>query len=269
MDNTLRTVKDFIKEQKLIQRGDIVCALNSFGKDSSVLVHVLNRLKNDLRFKLICINVQYAKHIFSDRKEVERITDFWRNEGVDIRTVRIPDNVTDVNHGGEEPCSKCKRVRREFIKQEIDLYLKEHERITIATGHNLWDLMGYLHVVEVQTGFFSSKPKNEDYICEMLGRFLPKMELGNIRMVRPLLPIGDTEVQRYLFDNTQVERLTSTCKYRMERPKRKIAQLTSLLEEEGVLNVSYGGLIGYVQKMKVLDSYAPKIKKVPWDVFTV
>lgn len=265
-------VKKFITKHKLISKGDVVCALNSFGKDSAVLVHVLNQLKDDLGFELKCLNIQYSRHIFKDKKEVEGIVKFWENEGVAIETIKIPEDVTDVNvlDHNETHCSKCKKVRRKFIEQGINKYLTRYDKIKIATGHNFWDITGYSFIIAAQTKFFSYKPKNDAYIPEVLGRFLPATDFGRIRLIRPLLPLSDIQILNYLSEpELDIQRLTTTCKFRTERPKRIIARFLEFLDGEGTLDVSYDSCMEYMQRKEIFKHYAPKIKSIPWSVFTV
>ncbi len=267
----VNTVKKFIVKNKLIEKGDFIVVLNSFGKDSSVLTHILNQLKKDIGFELKCLNIQYAKHIFADKKEINGIIQFWKDQGVDIETIEIPSRITDANDVGKykTPCTKCKVVRRHFIKEWTEECLKTHDKIKIATGHNYWNLIGYSFVVMLETNFFSENPKKGDYVFEVLGRFYPKTDFGRIQLIRPLLPLSDIEIHRYLFDHTNIERLQTTCDFRQERPKRKIAKSLEAIDLQGELDVSYEGCMNFIERWGLFDRYKTQIKKLPWDVFVV
>src|SRR5574341_1091776 len=244
MQNIIKKVKCFIIENELINKGDLVIALNSFGKDSSSMVHILNRLKEELRFELKSLNIQYPKQIFSD-EEVNRIVKYWETIGVNTQTIKIPDYIPDITNILLKDCLYCKNIRRDFIKKEIEQYLENHDGITIATGHNYWDLIGYYINIAFQTKFFSSQPKNQDSITEMLGRFSPKNDFGKIQFIRPILPLSDIDVYRYTFEY-DIQRLSTICKNRGLRPKRIISGFLDELDREGTLDVSYQSFLNYI-----------------------
>ncbi len=264
MQNIIKKVKCFIIENELINKGDLVVALNSFGKDSSSMVHILNRIKDELHFELISLNIQYPKQVFSD-EEVNRIVNYWESIGVNSKTIKIPDHIPDITNFLLKDCLYCKKIRRDFVKKEIEQYLGNHDRIIVATAHNYWDLIGYYINIAFQTKFFSNQPKNQDYITEMLGRFSPKNDFGKIQLIRPILFLSNIDAYRYAFEY-DIQRLSSICKNRDLRPKRKISGILDDLDNEGTLDISYESYISYINKINI-NEYMKGIENVPWETY--
>lgn len=127
-------VKDFIISRKLITSGDHVLAAFSGGPDSLCLLHVLNELSIELRFKLTACHINHNLRGKESKADAAWVLGLARKWGIEL----VAKNVDVSGHSRKNKLSLETSARN--LRQET---LLETARTCncnkIATGHNLDD----------------------------------------------------------------------------------------------------------------------------------
>lgn len=189
-------VKGTIEEHKLIQSGELVIVGVSGGPDSLALLHILNRLKDEIRFN---IHVAHLDHSFRGREAeeealwVEQTAKQW---GLDCTKQKI-DVPSLVKKTGLSPQDAGHRVRKEFF---LSLYKELHAQ-KIALGHQADDqaetlLMHFLTGAGPE-GLTGIRPYNYPFIRPLLDIF--RRDVEEYCAIHGLKPLKDPSNQKNIY----------------------------------------------------------------------
>ena len=179
----LEKVRKTIYENSLIDRGDTVLCAVSGGADSICLLHVMLALKEELDLKIAVANVNHLIRGEESDRDSDFVKKVCRDYGVECYYREY--NVTQIAKErkiGEEECGRI--LRYEFFG-EVSQKLGNAK---IATAHNLDDC--------AETVLFrmarGSSPAG-----------LEGIRHSRQNIIRPLLDVKRSEIERYLCTNNQ------------------------------------------------------------------
>jgi tRNA(Ile)-lysidine synthase len=127
----LKKVRETIGKHRMLRRGDTLCVAVSGGLDSTVLLHILDTLKDEFR---LCLIVCHLNHNLRGR-ESERDFEFVKRTA---RRLGLAFEGKRLKKGGfrEGSLQGWARARRyEFLEEAA----KKHGARRVALGHNLDD----------------------------------------------------------------------------------------------------------------------------------
>lgn len=178
--NIFHKVGKAIAHFNMIEQGDRILVAISGGKDSWVMLHILNELKKraPVDFELVAVNIDQGYAGFRQdivEKFVEQHGYNFQMETFDIASI------IDEKNDGATPCSLCSRLRRGALYG----YAEKYKCNKIALGHHQDDLIETLLLNQ----FFIGK----------LAAMAPKLfaEDGKSIVIRPLAYVAEEEIKRY------------------------------------------------------------------------
>ncbi len=175
-----KAVGQAITDFKMIEDGDKIMVAVSGGKDSWVMLHVLNELKKraPVDFKIMAVNLDQGYDGF----ETHIIEDYLEKMGIPFHMAEKNINkiVQEKNSGGTW-CSLCSRLRRGTLYGLAEK-LKCNK---IALGHHQDDMIETL----LLNAFFIGR----------LGAMSPKLKSddGKNVVIRPLIYVLESEIREY------------------------------------------------------------------------
>ena len=170
-------IKQTIKKNNLINCNDKIVIGVSGGPDSMCLLHVLNKLKNELNFSII---VSHINHMI--RKEAEEETEYvkkyCKNNNIEcfVKKIDVLQEASICKIGAEEAGRK---IRYEFFDEVL---LKTGSN-KIATAHNANDNAETI-LMNLMRGSGISGLKGIDFIRDN-------------KIIRPLLECSRDEIEEY------------------------------------------------------------------------
>ncbi|KYK25758.1 hypothetical protein AYK26_01965 [Euryarchaeota archaeon SM23-78] len=243
LKNYIRLFKEKISEYKLIHKNSFLFVLDSGGKDSSAMSYLFKEYsKNKPELRIEYLNVVFPQMVFG--KGREKIKEKAVKIGKDLSPFESRIAETDHEELGRtnNPCLLCKEVRRKIIAEMIAT--KKKNNITIATGHNNYDLLAYFielfgisykELVEKGIDYNNLKKITiSDEHLEHFSRFFPKLELNSgITLIKPMLVFSRLEVEDIL-KQTNIPGFLEHCPYATERPKRNLFNFLAKQPEDKV-----------------------------------
>ena len=192
MTNKLeQSVLDQIKTYGLIKKGEHVIVGVSGGADSVCLLHILNKLKEELDFNIFAVHVNHMIR----GEEAERDKRFVKNLCKSMGVLCMAVN-TDVNAMAAQKkisVEEAGRMARHkaFEAAAIKLYGKnDYHGAKVALAHHRDD-----NVETVLLNLARGAGLNG-----MKG-ILPCNKNGNLVVIRPLLAVGRTDIEKYIAEN--------------------------------------------------------------------
>ena len=180
--------KRTIREFKMIKKGERIAVGLSGGKDSTVLLHILSKLRDELPFELIAITLDegiagyrnktldFAKRETKKLGIEHKIFKFKKEAGISIDEIMKKDKK-------EIPCSYCGVMRRYYLNKGA----REAGADKMAVGHNLDDM--------AQTVLMNLM-RNEPMRLARLSDPLTKDEKF-VPRIRPLMKTPEREIAVY------------------------------------------------------------------------
>jgi uncharacterized protein (TIGR00269 family) len=184
-------VKETVAKGQMLQGKDRIAVALSGGKDSSALLHILNKILSDRKdIEVFAITVDEGikgyreETIESARKMTEKlgvehvIVSFKDEFGLDLDEIVIGKK--------EAPCTFCGVFRKRLLNQTA----KRFGATKVATGHDLDD--------EAQS-IMMNYMKGD---IERLGRFMPRrIQPGLVPRIKPLKDIPERDTALYCMVN--------------------------------------------------------------------
>jgi len=207
----LSAVRQTIQKYDMIQNGDQVAVAISGGKDSFVLLHILNMLKNFFPEKFsvaaIYLDIGFEKNNFSVIKE------YCYNYNIPFHSEKsIIKQVVFDEKKIQNPCSLCSKMRRAALCN----IAKSNGYNKIALGHNKDDAIETF----IMNLFFNGKIE-----C-----FEPKTHYENIdiTIIRPIININENRIISF-FQKQNLPKCEKLCpidgKTKRENTKKFISSL--------------------------------------------
>lgn len=192
----INKVKKTIEEHKLIIPGDLVITGVSGGPDSLALLHILNRLKDEMNFK---IHVAHLDHSFRGKEAEDEA--IWVFETAQQWGLQCTTEKTDVpflvETTGASPQDAGHRARKAFF---LRLYKELHAQ-RIALGHQADDqaetlIMHFLTGAGPE-GLTGIRPSNYPFIRPLL--FVFRKDIEEYCSTHGLKPLKDPSNQKNVY----------------------------------------------------------------------
>jgi len=179
----LNKVKNFIKEYRLISPGDLVILGVSGGPDSMALLHIMDRFKSEMGFRL---SVAHLNHGLRDEAEADEkfVKEYCQNRDIPFYFQRV--NIKKLASQGKKSLEEAGRDYRYKYFREL---IHDIGADRIATAHHQDDIAEtvLLHLLR------GSGIKGLRGIMPVKGR-----------LIRPLLCVSKREIKTYL-ENMNVD----------------------------------------------------------------
>ena len=174
-------VLDTIKKYNLIENGDSIVIGVSGGPDSICLLHILNKLKNEIGFNIYVAHINHMIRKEAD-EETEYVKKFCENLGIDcfIKRIDVVKIANNLKRGTEET---GRQIRYEFFNE----ILKKTNSNKIATAHNNNDKIETI-IMNVLRGSGTAGLKGIEAIREN-------------KYIRPLIDVSREEIEEYCLNN--------------------------------------------------------------------
>ena len=174
-------VLDTIKKYNLIENGDSIVIGVSGGPDSICLLHILNKLKNQIGFNIYVAHINHMIRKEAD-EETEYVKKFCENLGIDcfIKRIDVVKIANNLKRGTEET---GRQIRYEFFNE----ILKKTNSNKIATAHNNNDKIETI-IMNVLRGSGTAGLKGIEAIREN-------------KYIRPLIDVSREEIEEYCLNN--------------------------------------------------------------------
>ena len=216
-------VKKVVRKYSLIDRDDLIGIGVSGGKDSLVLLHLLDRLSEQYPFDLIAITIDEGIEGYRD-KAITAVEETCNALGVESRIYSFKE---EIGHSMDEiaekdtkmgPCSYCGVFRRYLLNKKA----RELECDKLAVGHNLDDEVQTI-LMNVLRGDLSRFGRTGSYYIYSDKRFVPR--------IKPLREIPEKEDVIYaLVHNIRAE--FSPCPYANEAYRNDVRTFLNKMEVE-------------------------------------
>lgn len=264
----------------------------SGGKDSSVLLDLLTKLKEKRNLSLDAYLVAIPHMIYKSDNPVQQkaVADnfsYWKRRGIEIQVLgpQFPDGrAYDGDHElrkGPTPCYICGQIKSEHTLNRI--ITQESDDFTIATPHSTYDIWGYiLELVHLSGGFkngWKDVPKNSKEfgtIMTLASRCYPSTVRGSQptrTTARPLIDVPSTYFKPYV-DELEIPLIPECCSevggegfVLFKRTAMKGADIFAmnrqLPDNQTQFALNYDRIIKFAKDAKVLPPLDIVVKSVP------
>jgi tRNA(Ile)-lysidine synthase TilS/MesJ len=205
----------------------------SGGKDSSLVLHFIEKASREFRFSFETHAGIYPHHVYSseDRDTLDR---YWKNRGVEIKWHEIresDDRLASALAQGVSPCLVCNTAKKKELMDYMRKVSLGAGDLVIVMSYSLWDLvsatiehtLGAVYA-SAETSSRVRHKSTEERFYETAQRFYPLLKLQDgFSIFKPLIYYNDQDIKRVLSEEG-IPLLTTTCHYKQYRPKRLFAQ---------------------------------------------
>ena len=230
-NSILRKAAKTISKYKMIKNNELVCVAISGGKDSLVLLDILNKMSKTHNFRIFAVTIDEGIPGYRDealkivenfctRLEIEhevfsykKLFDLTLEESLELRD---GDKLSS--------CSICGIFRR----RALDHAAKAINANVIATGHNLDDIL-QTFLINILSGD-----------VKKIGWMDPDTSSNKVRKIKPLSEIYESEIVFYAFTN-DLPFQTEPCPHMNEGIRTEIREFLNSLESnhDGIKNNMY------------------------------
>lgn len=204
-EGTVRKVKKYVTDNKMLNECRRVIAGVSGGPDSMAMLHILNQLKDTEGFELQVVHVNHGirgQEAYRDQKTVEEVCARW---GIlcSVYAYDVPGLASKWKMGLEEA---GRRVRRQAFEEEGKKSQTAYEHIRIALAHNMNDMAEtMLHHLARGTGI----------------RGLSSLKPVSGEIIHPLLCLERSEIVDYI-NEMQIPSITDSSNLEDEYTRNRI-----------------------------------------------
>jgi len=239
-------VKKYIKDNSIIQDGDIVVMGVSGGADSMSLLFLLHTFGYDIRV----VHINHGIRGNEAKRDAEFIENYCETNKIpcEIITHNVP-KIAKNNHESLEEAGR--RIRyEEFSKYAEHIEHKEGKNVLIAVGHHMNDQAEtILHNLVRGTGI----------------KGLSGMSCKNNRIVRPLLCLTRQEIEIFVKDN-EIPYVTDCTNYETEYTRNlirhSIVPTMEQLNDRAIEHISNAA-----EKLGRIDRYLSKNVKLSYEEY--
>ncbi len=245
-----RNVRKTIYKHNLIDPRDHVIVALSGGKDSMVLLYILNKIFKKSKVKISALMIDEGISGYRE-KAIEKARELAKSLGINLKIVSIKDefgkSIDEIALSGqrENPCTFCGIFRRYLLNKKA----RELGGTKIATGHNLDDdaqsvIMNFFRgdfERFIRLGYVSGIARDPKFIPRIkpLRNLLEKeiklyADLLKIPYIDERCPHARDEIMRRELKNflDEFEREHPGTKYQIVRFHERIKSLLSVKQKE-------------------------------------
>jgi uncharacterized protein (TIGR00269 family) len=241
-NSILRKTAKTISKYNMIKNDELVCVAVSGGKDSLVLLHILDQMSKTHNFRIKAITIDEG--IPGYRDEALGIVDKFCSElNIEHKTYSYKDlfeltldEALDLRKDEKtSSCSICGTLRR----RAFDHAAKDCDADVIATAHNLDDVL--------QTFLINMLSGDTNKI----GWMDPDTSLNSIRKIKPFCEIYESEIVFYAFTN-DIPFQSEPCPHMNEGIRTEIREFLNSLENShsGIKNNLFNSTLKISQIVK-------------------
>ena len=209
-----------ISKYKMIKNNELVCVAVSGGKDSLVLLDILNKMSKTHNFRIFAVTIDEGIPGYRD-EALKIVEDFCTKLNIQYKTfsykkifdLTLTESLELRNDQKLSSCSICGTFRR----RALDHAAKTINADTIATGHNLDDNL-QTFLINILSGD-----------AKKIGWMDPDTSSNKVRKIKPLSEIYESEIVFYAFTNN-LPFQTEPCPHMNEGIRTEIREFLNSLE---------------------------------------
>ena len=233
-ESILRKAARTISKYKMIKNNDLVCVCVSGGKDSLVLLDILNKMSKTHNFKIFAVSIDEGIPGYRD-EALKIVENFCAELKIEYKIFSYKklfdltlEESLDLRKDNNSSCSICGIFRR----RAFDHAAKTINADVIATGHNLDDVL-QTFLINTTSGDTSK-----------IGWMHPDTSSNKLRKIKPLSEIYETEIVFYAFTN-DLPFQTEPCPHMGEGIRTEIREFLNSLESNhsGIKNNMYNTIL--------------------------
>ena len=204
----------------------------SGGKDSSVVLYLIQKAAEEFNFSYEAHGVFFPAHVYSDA-DLKKIDSYWdkRNVNINWHQVSVSDECLDeALKNGQSPCLTCTQTKKKILISHLNRVISDWNSIVIVMSYSLWDLVsamlehisGAIFSDKSCSGSLQGKSPDERFV-ETAQRFYPLLKIKRGPTIyKPLIQYNDQDINYFIAENG-IPLTTISCNYREFRPKRIFA----------------------------------------------
>ena len=230
-----------ISKYKMIKNNELVCVAVSGGKDSLVLLDILNKMSKTHNFRILAVTIDEGIPGYRD-EALKIVENFCTQLNIQHKTfsykkifdLTLTESLDLRNDQKLSSCSICGTFRR----RALDHAAKTINADTIATGHNLDDNL-QTFLINILSGD-----------AKKIGWMDPDTSSNKVRKIKPLSEIYESEIVFYAFTNN-LPFQTEPCPHMNEGIRTEIREFLNSLElnHDGIKNNMYRTILKISQFM--------------------
>jgi len=230
-----------ISKYKMIKNNELVCVAVSGGKDSLVLLDILNKMSKTHNFRIFVVTIDEGIPGYRD-EALKIVENFCTQLNIQHKTfsykkifdLTLTESLELRNDQKLSSCSICGTFRR----RALDHAAKTINADTIATGHNLDDNL-QTFLINIISGD-----------AKKIGWMDPDTSSNKVRKIKPLSEIYESEIVFYAFTNN-LPFQTEPCPHMNEGIRTEIREFLNSLElnHDGIKNNMYRTILKISQFM--------------------
>jgi uncharacterized protein (TIGR00269 family) len=231
-----------ISKYKMIKNNELVCVAVSGGKDSLVLLDILNKMSKTHNFRIFAVTIDEGIPGYRD-EALKIVENFCAQLNIQYKTfsykkifdLTLTESLELRNDQRLSSCSICGTFRR----RALDHAAKTINADAIATGHNLDDNL-QTFLINILSGD-----------AKKIGWMDPDTSSNKVRKIKPLSEIYESEIVFYAFTNN-LPFQTEPCPHMNEGIRTEIREFLNSLElnHDGIKNNMYRTILKISQFMK-------------------
>ena len=205
----------------------------SGGKDSSLVLHFIQKAGEEFRFAFETHAGIYPHHVYSS-KDRDALDQYWKSRGVEINWHEIgesDDRLASALAEGVSPCLVCNTAKKKDLMDYMKKLPVDLNSLVIVMSYSLWDLVSATIEHTLGAVYASAKTSapvrhksTEERFYETAQRFYPLLKLKDgFSIFKPLIYYNDQDITTLIAEEG-IPLLSSTCRYKEYRPKRLFAQ---------------------------------------------
>ena len=230
-----------ISKYKMIKNNELVCVAVSGGKDSLVLLDILNKMSKTHNFRIFVVTIDEGIPGYRD-EALKIVENFCTQLNIQHKTfsykkifdLTLTESLELRNDQKLSSCSICGTFRR----RALDHAAKTINADSIATGHNLDDNL-QTFLINILSGD-----------AKKIGWMDPDTSSNKVRKIKPLSEIYESEIVFYAFTNN-LPFQTEPCPHMNEGIRTEIREFLNSLElnHDGIKNNMYRTILKISQFM--------------------
>ncbi|KPK00585.1 MAG: hypothetical protein AMJ60_00535 [Desulfobacterales bacterium SG8_35] len=204
----------------------------SGGKDSSVVLHFLEKAARTFDFKLEAKGIIIPEHVLTEI-ERKKLDTYWQKRGINIFWQKVDNadkKLSEAPIKGISPCLICNKTKKEELFTYFQRTKPDLNKLVMVISYSLWDLVSAC-IEHITGGIFADQELSvavkgkqpEERFMEIAQRFYPLIKLQNgLTVFKPLIFYNDQDILETVKKN-KLPLTTPTCEHKEYRPKRGFA----------------------------------------------